>query len=370
MTVLQDLIASGKLPAPRRTIRMLAMPEIYGSMHYAASHPERMRKTAAAICLDTPAGPYNLAGTEYTFYLNPHSTKSYVDAFILRLAREYFSGTKPARPWHSHAFMPGTDTWLADPSVGVPTVWPYSGTGIHSHHNSADTPHTVDPRSLRDLASITAAFLYFLASADQPEARWLTQLALDRGYDLLIAAASDAIGRVSVAPNETSLRRLLFEAGERLEYVASRESAAVASVSKLTPTADSAVSTAALLRFAREQEVRVQSAVNSRALELGIKGTVQPLRPAANKDASAIVVRRKKFGTIPLDDLPVDERAGYPSGAWALTPMTALFWCDGKRDLAEVIRLTELELGPVKFDFAGYFRFLAKHGYVELATAP
>jgi hypothetical protein len=71
-----------------------------------------------------------------------------------------------------------------------------------------------------------------------------------------------------------------------------------------------------------------------------------------------------------LDDLPQDKREGYPSGAWALTPMTALFWCDGKRDLAEVIRLTELELGPVNFNFVGYFTFLAKHGYVELATAP
>jgi hypothetical protein len=370
MTVLENLVASGKLPAPRRTIRMLAMPEIYGSMHYAATYPERMRKTAAAICLDTPAGLYNLAGTEYTFYLNPHSTKSYVDAFILRLAREYFSGAKPSRPWHSHAFMPGTDTWLADPLVGVPTVWPYSGTGIHSHHNSADTPDTVDPRSLRDLAGITAVFLYFLATADEPEARWLAQLALDRGYELLIDAASDAIGRAAIAPDEAALRRLLFEAGERLRYIASRELEAVASVSKLAPSVDSAADKAALLRFASEQEARVRSAVNSRASKLGIREMVQPLRPAVNKEASAIVVRRKKFGTIPLDDLPLDQRAGYPSGAWALTPMTALFWCDGKRNLAEVMRLTELELGPVKFDFVGYFRFLAQHGYVELATGP
>jgi hypothetical protein len=36
-----------------------------------------------------------------------------------------------------------------------------------------------------------------------------------------------------------------------------------------------------------------------------------------------------------------------------------------KRTLAEVIRLTELEMGPQTFDFAGYFRFLEKHGYVE-----
>jgi hypothetical protein len=106
--------------------------------------------------------------------------------------------------------------------VGIPTVWPYSGTGIHSHHNSADAPGTVDPRSLRDLASITAAFLYFLASAEEPEAGWLADLALDRGFKLLIDATSDAVSRALVAPDETALRRVLFEGAEKLRYVASR----------------------------------------------------------------------------------------------------------------------------------------------------
>jgi hypothetical protein len=46
-------------------------------------------------------------------------------------------------------------------------------------------------------------------------------------------------------------------------------------------------------------------------------------------------------------------------------PTSALYWCDGKRNLAEVIRLTELEMGPQTFDFTGYFKFLEKHGYVE-----
>jgi len=46
----------------------------------------------------------------------------------------------------------------------------------------------------------------------------------------------------------------------------------------------------------------------------------------------------------------------------------ALYWCDGHRTLAEVIRLTRLEVGPTEFDFVAYFRFLEKNGYVEFAT--
>jgi hypothetical protein len=67
-----------------------------------------------------------------------------------------------------------------------------------------------------------------------------------------------------------------------------------------------------------------------------------------------------------LDDLPVEQWEGYPYGSWALVPVTSLYWCDGRRNLAEVIRLTGLEHDTAGFDFIGYFRFLARHGYVDL----
>ena len=80
------------------------------------------------------------------------------------------------------------------------------------------------------------------------------------------------------------------------------------------------------------------------------------------------MVKRKRFGTLPLDDLPVEQWEGYPYASWDLVPVTALYWCDGRRNLAEVIRLTRMEHDAGGFDFTGYFRFLAKHGYVELVS--
>jgi hypothetical protein len=243
LVLLRELVESGKLPRPARGIRILAMPEIYGSMHYITAHRERIRNTVAAICLDTPAGP------EYDIHLNPGMAKSYVDDLALRLAALAFK-----RPWKAAAFRPGTDTFLADPMIGVPTVWPYAPARPETHHNSADTPDTVDPASLTELATYTAAFLYYIAAPPPSE-------------------------------------------------------------------------------------------------------------------AARIVITRKRPGPIPLDELAPDKREGFPSGAWARVPMLALFWCDGKRTLAEVIRLTEAEAGPTKFDYVGYFRFLAKHGYVDIAES-
>ena len=62
MATLRRLIESGKLPRPRRSIRILTMPEVYGSLYYTETHADRMRRTVAAMCVDTPAAPYRLAG--------------------------------------------------------------------------------------------------------------------------------------------------------------------------------------------------------------------------------------------------------------------------------------------------------------------
>jgi hypothetical protein len=72
------------------------------------------------------------------------------------------------------------------------------------------------------------------------------------------------------------------------------------------------------------------------------------------------------LGTITLDDLPQEMGEGYPAAGFWSVPVSALYWCDGKRNLAEVIRLTNLEMGPQSFDFVGYFKFLEMHGYVEV----
>src|SRR2546428_2899651 len=76
LATLRRLIADGKLSPPRRSIRILIMGEMYGSMHYVATHPDRIRRTIAAMCMDTPAALYSLAGTEYTFYMNSPVAKS------------------------------------------------------------------------------------------------------------------------------------------------------------------------------------------------------------------------------------------------------------------------------------------------------
>src|SRR5256886_2172183 len=372
LATVNRLIFSGKLPRPKRSIRLLTMGELYGSMYYIEKHPDRIRRTVAALCMDTPAASYDLAGTEYTFYMNPHVAKSYTDAFILRIAQEYFPQVH--RPWHEHAFMSGTDTYLSEPTVNVPTVWGYSGSGVETHHNSEDTPDRVDPRSLRDIATVNAANLYYLANACEPESIWLAELSQTRRYEQILGSVAPFLDRVSTANDAGTLARLLQDATDRVAYSVDRETQSVLSVLRLVPEQrreEVAKSLAPLVdslrRFGEEQTNRVHHGADRRALELGFKVPVKPIAISDPQlsEAAKIVVRRKRFGTLPLDDIPPDQREGYPSGAWEGIPTIALYWCDGHRNLAEVIHLTRMELGPTDFDFVGYFRFLRKKGYVD-----
>jgi hypothetical protein len=153
-----------------------------------------------------------------------------------------------------------------------------------------------------------------------------------------------------------------------LGYMFDRGAQAVESVRRLAPQTDVARLVGTLRTFRDQQAARLREAAASRAARLGL-GAVSPIAPRPDpklNGADKMIVRRKRPGTLPLDELSEPEREGWPSGAWNTRLATALYWCDGKRTLAEVVRLTRLELGPDDFDFAGYFRFLARKGYVDL----
>lgn len=139
VAALNRLVSSGKLPRPRRGIRILAMPELYPTMHYLATYPERVRRTVAAICLDTAAGRYELAGTEFGARLTPDVARSYIDALLVRVADNYFPHLTPPRAFHPGPYGTGTDNFLGDPAIGIPTVQATGGSGVHTHHNSEDS---------------------------------------------------------------------------------------------------------------------------------------------------------------------------------------------------------------------------------------
>ncbi len=374
MALLQRLIGGGRLPKPKRGIRMLALGEMYGSMHYIQSNPERVKRTVGAVCMDTPAGPYEMAGTEYTYYGNPAAGKSYTDVLIVRVAGSYFDRLEPPRPWRFKPYMAGTDNYLGEPSVNIPTAWLYAGSGVHTHHNSEDTPERVDSRSLRDVAAVAAAYLYTLATAGESDALWLADAGLTQGYGNVLKSYDAALREIEKAATGTALTHQLHRAVERIEYSVGRETQAILSVQRLVPARrrdnlrhSLEPIVARLDRFGTQQAQRLGLAANRRARELGLAQLIIAIAPPDPRmeEARQIIVKRKRPGLVILEEVPAGQRRGFSFAGWWGPHVSALYWSDGKRNLAEVIRLTELELGPSTLDFVAYFRFLKKHGYVD-----
>jgi hypothetical protein len=181
------------------------------------------------------------------------------------------------------------------------------------------------------------------------------------------ASAADVIGKN------------LYSGLAQIKYNAERDRDAFTSMFRLASSANNESLSRELdplmqriQAFADQQSERLHQGANRRAAEIGVPVPVQPLAPtpdASRAEASRIIVKRKQFGPVTLDELPLGEREGFPGFGDSPAPLVLLNWCDGKRTLAEVIRLVELEHGPMKFDFVGYFKFLAKHGYVDLVPA-
>lgn len=377
VATLNRLIEAGELPRPKRSIRILAMPEDYGSSAYIATHADRIKRTIGAICMDTAAGSYD-AADGYSFAMNPDVNRSYQDALIVRVAENYYAGF-PRRFPRWTPYRASSDSYLSDPTIGVPTIAANGSSGaVNVHHNSADTLDRVDPRSLRDLSSLVAGFLYYLASAGDRDIPWLGEITVDRASENTLHAAAPYLNRVAAAANAEALGRELHDGLAKIDYNAGRDREAFLSILRLASPENREKARVSLdpllknmLRFSDVQCERLRDAVNRRAIELAIALPVKAIAPAADPrraEASRIIVKRKRFGPVTLDDLPLDRREGFPGFAGSPAPLPLLTWCDGKRNLAEVIRLIEFEHGPMDFDFVGYFKFLAKHGYVDIVS--
>jgi len=197
---LHSLIASGRLPRPRRGLRFLLVPEMTGTYAYLATlAPGPRSRIVAGINLDMVGENQDLCKSTLQVERPSLACPNYAGdlaAIILgELAQEgkNLSGTSRYALFR-HAvtsFSGGSDHYiLSDPSVGIPSPmiiqWP-----DRFYHTSQDTIDKVDPDMLRRVGVLTAAYAYFIAAARLPEATWLAgEMAAGFAADLHAAARS------------------------------------------------------------------------------------------------------------------------------------------------------------------------------------
>ena len=243
---LRSAIDRGALPAPRRTIRFLWLPEIAGSQAWLVRNPEIAKRLVAGIHMDMVGGL--LATTRGTFHLSrtaeslPHAANAIAQAFfddVVAVSSRY--AERGGDPRAGLAFPPGSrETFLGDvrglelgsdhevfeeSSFGVPMLYFHDWPDVTIHTNK-DQPENLDATKLGRVAYLGAGVAYTLAALPDAEAGRLAA-----------AVRADAEARIARARLRSAVAEDASD-GALFEREAQRTSLeALRSVARLWPAA-------------------------------------------------------------------------------------------------------------------------------------
>lgn len=201
---LSKLIAEGKLPPLKRTIRFMHAVEVNGFLPYLEANQARWPQVQAGLCADSLAENFGVCGGEIVLFLSPEANASFVDGLWQTLmdamAKEpvtrFTSDNYSIFPWHTEPFF-GNDAFIANGFFDVPTpqlsAWPDK-----HYHSSMDRVEDIDEGSLTRMGALAGTYLYLMANAEAPEARWLAMLAAQdfkkRICDIVNQTVAEATG--------------------------------------------------------------------------------------------------------------------------------------------------------------------------------
>jgi len=387
---LQRLIDNGTLPRPRRSIRLLLVPEMTGTYAYLAAHEDRIPRMVAGINLDMVGQNQDLCGGVFIIERTPAALPSFAADLLERLREEWTDGARnPAGsasyPLFRHTATPfsgGSDHYiLSDPSVGVPTPmliqWPDK-----FWHTSEDTLDKVDPHMLSVLGGLATTYTYFVANAGQREATWLGQEVLARFRARLVRTVQDALTNALAAKDGNELAQAAGHTEVKVQFAGDRQREAIRSLSRLASNEEDLVTSLSgeVDRTVRQEMERVREVLlwQARNLELDRVPTLPAKEPDEwERQAQAMVPSRLFRGPVTphfhMHKLTMQERD--ETYAWqkehdrlyrALSTV-ANYWVDGKRTVADIADLAELETGQRNVQLlVKHFTLLDRLGLMDL----
>ncbi len=373
---LQELIAAGRLPRPRRSIRLLWVPEMTGTYAYLATHEDELARMVAGLNLDMVGQNQALCQSSFLIERPPEALPSFAGDLAEALREALQGGARPlggadSYPLYRQGVTPysgGSDHCiLSDPTVGVPTPmliqWP-----DRFYHTSEDTLDKVDAGMLAVAGRLAAAYAYFVAAAGDAEVRWLAREMAARTRGRLAALAQEFYTRAMEAAAPEEVAELAQRAARGLAFCAGRATEGLATLTRLaacqTGREEAIEEAGQAIRAAQEQEwLALQKDLSQRVLALGRRLPPAP-GPAADEwtpRAGQMVLRRLFRGPVALSDLETSLEAADRGALRSLLQARGeaghgladmmIYWIDGRRSLGEVADLVECETGKRDVEF-------------------
>lgn len=199
---IKELISSGEIDPPARTIRFIWIPEMSGSYAYAATHPDKTDNMICGLNLDMVGSYLNRNNSGFNFHCTPDSLPHFINDVVANFADyvgktntedDYYSayqfynpilsvqGSRDSFRYKVLPFMGGSDHKIYnDRLVNVPmvffNVWPDP-----YYESDLDSPDKCDPTTLRREAVVAVASAVLVSRAAGPEALGLASEVYSRG---------------------------------------------------------------------------------------------------------------------------------------------------------------------------------------------
>lgn len=255
---LKRLADEGRIKPPKRTLRFLWVPEMSGSIAYAATHPEIVQRTVAGINLDMVGQYLNANNSTFFLHQTPDSRPHYINDILINLTEfvashnvqslmdrggfSYpvysLSGSRDAFRYRIADYVGGSDQWIFnDGQLGVPMVfflvWP-----DRYYHTSGDKPEICDPTQLKRSSFLAAAAAVYLSDDCPHKSRRLAGEVFNRAQSRIIQEMKRSFDHMNRAQGE-SIHKEYREVVNIIEQAYLRESATLESVKNYSRRDDS-----------------------------------------------------------------------------------------------------------------------------------
>jgi aminopeptidase YwaD len=386
-----EMIKSGTLPTPKRTVRFLWVPEITGTRAYLQKHPELGRHVVASISTDMVGA--NQTINHNSLHLN--QTMYSIPSVINDVSRQFFEyvGETNREKLHNRRNGYAFQNPMIDPSGTRDPFWfnieKFYGASDHQvhldwdpripavqfgnwpdavYHSSDDSPANQDPTQMKRAAFLMIAVGSVFANAGPADAVAIAGVAVSYGQKRMASDLADALSLIAASAAAT-LDDAYKEARNLVRQAYLREwndlqSAATLAIGDKTAIADIQAYGAPLHEVEQQQFAMVRLAYRSAAARLKVTPVDVPALTAAETAASKLIPKRQP-GT------PA-QPPGFGGGGAAAAPPAALTgyyamearnFADGERSLLDIRNALAAEFGPVPLDdVTKFFRDLEKNG--------
>lgn len=365
------LVSSGRIPAPRRTLRFVWPPEIAGTYAFLSRHPDIVSRLKAGIHMDMVGGIPQTNKSVFFLSRPPASLPSFIGDvgevffdYIKASSRSVAAhgdfeeailspeGTKEDFVAEVEGISLGSDHQvLEDSAFGIPMLYLHDWPDIYIHTNK-DRPEQLDATKLQRVALLAATTGYTLARLDAADVVALAGESMGRAAARL--AADQKVALQLMLRSETSaVHEAYGEARIRIEEAYRRERAAMASIANFTSA--SAGTMRAFSKFMDPRgaldaaEVVYEELCEARGLSPRKETALMPPVPAAARRVPFRTETVKGPLRIYYFDYLVDRLGaeGARSELSGEVSYEVLNFVDGKRSVQDIRNAVSAEFEPI-----------------------